>query len=157
MTERVLDPTDIQIRLAGMDDLDDLLQLCAEHACHEGSAYVVQGKREGLGRALFSPSPRLWAWVAQAESGLVGYVTATREFSTWQACDFLHMDCLYVCASRRNVGLGAALLKTVAVHARKLGLQEIQWQTPDWNLAAARFYRRAGATDQRKLRFSLRL
>jgi hypothetical protein len=39
--------------------------------------------------------------------------------------------------------------------ARKLGHHEVQWQTPQWNVGASRFYRRHGGVDQYKLRFVL--
>lgn len=144
----------VRIRSARIDDLDALLHLCAEHARHEGYEYSAEGKHAGLLRALSMSPPRLWLWVAEDDEELVGYAAASREFSTWQACDFLHLDCLYVGAAQRGAGIGALLLQTVARHAQQCGLQEIQWQTPAWNQDAARFYRRIGATDQPKLRFS---
>jgi len=156
MAESVRKHAGLRIRPAGIDDLDALLRLCAEHARHEGCEYSAEGKHAGLLRALSTSPPRLWLWVAQAGDELVGYAAASREFSTWQASDFLHLDCLYVGAAQRDAGIGAALLQTVASHAEQCGLQEIQWQTPVWNQDAARFYRRAGATEKSKLRFSWR-
>jgi ribosomal protein S18 acetylase RimI-like enzyme len=146
----------VRIRPARIDDLDALLYLCAEHARYEGCDYSADGKHAGLLRALSTSPPRLWLWVAEVDEELVGYAAASREFSTWQACDFLHLDCLYVSAAQRGAGIGALLLQTVARHAQQCGLQEIQWQTPAWNQDAARFYRRAGATGKSKLRFTWR-
>jgi GNAT superfamily N-acetyltransferase len=74
----------------------------------------------------------------------VGYATASREYSTWSACEYLHMDCLFVRSNARGAGLGAALLKTVVAVARDLGVPEVQWQTPDWNVDASQFYQRHG-------------
>jgi GNAT superfamily N-acetyltransferase len=54
---------------------------------------------------------------------------------------------------RRGAGVGADLLMSVVELARELGCAEIQWQTPHWNTAAARFYGRHGALDRQKLRF----
>lgn len=156
MAEPAREKAGVRIRPADIDDLDAVLRLCAEHARHEGCEYSADGKHAGLLRALSMSPPRLWLWVAQAADELVGYAAASREFSTWQAGDFLHVDCLYVVAAQRGAGIGAALLQTVARHAEQCGLQEIQWQTPAWNQDAARFYRRAGATDQPKLRFTWR-
>jgi hypothetical protein len=49
------------------------------------------------------------------------------------------------------------LLAAVIVAARDAGCVQVQWQTPDWNVDAARFYRRAGAVERAKRRFVLSL
>lgn len=101
--------------------------------------------------------PRLHGWFARADGQVLGYATASCEFSTWAARDYLHMDCLYVRESARNRGVGADLLQAVVDRARRLGLAELQWQTPDWNVDAIRFYRRHGAVAKGKQRFVLAL
>jgi hypothetical protein len=49
-----------------------------------------------------------------------------------------------------------ALLNAVRAHAAVSGIPEIQWQTPDWNEDAARFYLPTGAAMLPKARFILR-
>ncbi|HET8555661.1 MAG TPA: GNAT family N-acetyltransferase [Rhodanobacteraceae bacterium] len=146
-----------RVRPATVDDLADLVELCAEHAAYEGAVYATEGKAALLRAALFSPPFRLHAWVAELNGRVVGYASAAAEFSTWQAGEFLHMDCLYVRADCRGVGVGARLLRAIVDHARCTGYAEIQWQTPDWNVDAQRFYRREGAEARAKQRFSLRV
>ena len=143
------------VRRVRFDDLDALVAMCGEHALYEKAPYEPAGKAEALSQALFSAPPRLHAWVAEAAGELVGYATATVEFSTWQAGEFLHMDCLFVRAGRRGGGTGAALLQAVGDFARHTGCLEIQWQTPAWNVDAARFYGRFGAVEKAKRRFFL--
>jgi GNAT superfamily N-acetyltransferase len=105
---------------------------------------------------LFSISPRLFAWVASRDGrGLLGYATATSEYSTWNAREFLHMDCLFVKSGHRGAGIGAHLLASVLGFAHESGFKEAQWQTPHWNDDARRFYRRHGAVDHQKWRFVL--
>jgi GNAT superfamily N-acetyltransferase len=143
------------VRRARRSDLAALVSLCAEHASYERADYDPAGKAEQLERALFAPSPRLYAWVASSSDVLIGYATAAAEFSTWRAGDYLHMDCLFVRDGQRGAGVGAELLQAVLSFARKHGYAEVQWQTPAWNLDAARFYRRNGALDSGKLRFAI--
>lgn len=145
------------VRRAQPDDLEALVAMCGEHARYEKASLAPALTVEALAQALFLPSPRLHAWVAGAAGELSGYATATLEFSTWQACEFLHMDCLFVREGRRGGGTGAALLAAVADFARRAGCAEVQWQTPAWNVDAARFYRRLGAVEKPKCRFFLRL
>jgi len=146
-----------QIRPVHPDDLAELVRLCEEHARFERASIDTAGMPERLAAALFAPLPRLWGWVAVDGSGCAGYATASAEYSTWRAAQFLHMDCLFVRDGRRNEGIGAALFAAVRRHALDGGYADIEWQTPAWNVAAARFYRRSGATDAGKLRFCLGL
>ncbi|MGW1911840.1 N-acetyltransferase family protein [Streptomyces sp. NPDC002076] len=43
----------------------------------------------------------------------------------------------------------------VVAEARRLGLAQVQWQTPAWNEEAVRFYDRLGARATEKLRYTL--
>lgn len=135
-------------------DLPDVLDLCAEHAAYERSGFDRAGCAAGLGDALSAAVPRLLCRVAEAD-GIVGYATATIDFSTWRAREFLHMDCLYVRAAQRGAGIGARLLAALRDEACARGIDEMQWQTPDWNAGAARFYRRLGAAEAHRLRYRL--
>lgn len=143
------------IRPASPGDMEALVALCAEHAAYEGTFYDSRDKGEQLSAALFSPSPRLHAWVVEQQGRLVGYATATQEFSTWDAAVFVHMDCLYLREEVRGVGLGRLLMIEIAYLALTLGCVQVQWQTPAWNERAIRFYRRLGAEGKEKVRFCL--
>ena len=68
---------------------------------------------------------------------------------------FGHLDCLYVAEAQRGAGLGRLLVKAVASSAAARGYRELQWQTPEWNLAAIRFYESLGASRRPKERFTL--
>ncbi|HYF62799.1 MAG TPA: GNAT family N-acetyltransferase [Herpetosiphonaceae bacterium] len=143
------------VRMAIPDDINSLIDLCAEHAAYERAPYDPRGKGERLMRALFAAEPRLHAWVAEQGGRLVGYATASREFSTWDAAPFLHMDCLYLREAVRGAGAGKLLVREIARLARALGCANVQWQTPDWNERAHSFYRRLGAEGKPKVRFCL--
>lgn len=145
------------VRRVGRQDMAALVEMCGEHARYERASELPVGVAERLGRALFATPPRLQAWIAEANGELLGYASATTEFSTWQAREFMHMDCLFVREGLRGDGIGVSLLAAVIVAARGAGCVQVQWQTPDWNVDAARFYRRAGAVEGPKRRFVLQL
>ncbi len=67
------------------------------------------------------------------------------------------MDCLFVVEEYRGNGVGAALLATIVQFAREQGYDQVQWQTPEWNERARKFYRREGAAEKHKVRFTLNL
>lgn len=144
-------------RHAHPEDLPRVAELAAEHAAYEQAGPPPADLAARLHRLLFdTETPRLRCLVAELPDGtLAGYATCAPELSTWDAAEYLHMDCLYLTAEARGHGLGALLMSAVRREARTLGLPEIQWQTPTWNDGAIRFYDRLGATSKEKRRYAL--
>ncbi|MGA5821528.1 GNAT family N-acetyltransferase [Kitasatospora sp. NPDC094028] len=143
------------IRPATPADLPAIAHLCAAHAAFERADPVPADLAARLEPALFSPHPQAWCLVLDRGGELTGYATFSREFSTWQAADYIHLDCLFVTEAHRGAGWGRALLDAVRHAATALGATHLQWQTPDWNTDAIRFYHRTGARSRPKVRFSL--
>ncbi|MFK8846767.1 GNAT family N-acetyltransferase [Streptomyces sp. Ac-502] len=147
------------IRHAVRTDLADVVALAAEHAAYERSVPPAADLEERLADALFGPRPQwLRCLVAELSGGeLAGYATCSTAFDTWQGREYLSLDCLYLCAEHRGLGLGALLVEAVIGEGKALGVAEMQWNTPDWNAGAIRFYDRFGATRKDKKRFTLAL
>ncbi|WST92948.1 GNAT family N-acetyltransferase [Streptomyces erythrochromogenes] len=144
------------IRRARVGDLPRLVELIHEHVAYEKSAPRPADLAGRLGPRLFAEDSRLWVLLAENADGVVaGYAACSAEFAFWDARDHLHMDCLYLAAAARGQGLGAALMEGVTELARELGLEQVQWQTPDWNEGAIRFYVRLGAASNPKFRYAL--
>lgn len=143
------------IRWARPDDLEQIVELCAEHATFERADYAPEGKRERLREHLFGPQPRAYCLVVDAPDGhsLAAYATFTLEFSTWDAAEFVHVDCLYLRLGARNRSLGWQLGKRIASEALALGARHMQFQTPPFNEAAIRIYSAMGARRKDKVRF----
>ena len=150
-------PTGPIVRRATGRDMAILVALCTEHARFERIEHAMGERGDALAAALETTPPPLHAWLACIEGEAVGYATATIDFSTLDAAHFLHMDCLYVREAWRGHGVGQQLFATLRDFARSCGCAAMQWQTPDWNEGAARFYRRQGAFERNKRRFGLRL
>ncbi len=145
----------IIIRPAEPDDIQEIIRLCGEHAEYEQASYSPDGKAEKLAGFLFSETPRLYCLIAQKADEIVGYATYMQEFSTWDASLFIHLDCLFVRPQARSLGIGEDLVRAIVEHAQRLGCEQIQWQTPEWNERAIKFYHRIGATSKPKLRMYL--
>ena len=145
------------VRPALHDDATAIAELCAQHARYENAAAVAADLASRLHAELSANPPRLHAWIATSAEEPIGYATATAEFSTWAAREYLHMDCLFVRADARGHGIGAQLLQRVIEFALEQGYAELQWQTPAWNADAIRFYTRFAAAAKAKQRFVLRL
>ncbi|MEV6957344.1 GNAT family N-acetyltransferase [Streptomyces sp. NPDC051183] len=144
------------VRPARPEDLPRLAELMHEHIAYERAAPRPAGLADRLGPLLFADGARVWALLAETPDGAVaGYAACSAEFSFWDARHYLHMDCLYLAEEARGHGLGAALMEGVAGLAREQGLGHVEWQTPDWNEGAIRFYDRLGATGRSKRRYAL--
>ncbi|WSZ43060.1 GNAT family N-acetyltransferase [Streptomyces sp. NBC_00190] len=153
------------VRRARVGDLPRLVELIHEHVAYEKSAPRPPDLAERLGPQLFAegsseapPAVAGGKWVLLAETpdgAVAGYAACSAEFAFWDARHYLHMDCLYLAEEARGHGLGAALMDGVRGLARELGLDQVQWQTPDWNEGAIRFYDRLGATGLPKRRYGL--
>jgi GNAT superfamily N-acetyltransferase len=141
------------VRVARLSDIDQLIKLSSEHARFEKATFFPEGKADRLSSAIFADIPRLWCFVAESRVSIVGYATCTKDFSTWGAADYLHMDCLYLDPAHRNAGTGTEMMRRISRHAEALNCATIEWQTPVWNSNAARFYQKLGATSCEKVRF----
>jgi GNAT superfamily N-acetyltransferase len=65
------------------------------------------------------------------------------------------MDCLYLIDSCRGIGIGKLLFDRIKEESKKLDIKEIQWQTPNFNTRAIKFYDRTGAHSKSKERYFL--
>lgn len=139
------------IRRAVGADAPTLAELATEHADYERSSAHPDAR--ALGAALDAAPVGLWAWLAEEGGYPVAYAAVTEDFSTWRAEAFLHLDCLFVRATHRSRGIGAALFRQVLAHARERGITTLEWQTPSWNAGAIRFYERLGGKHALKARF----
>ena len=145
--------TEPAIRRATGRDARLIAEFIAEHAQYERSEARPDPRQ--LAAALDGLPPRLQVWLAEDGGETLGYAAVTEDFSTWRAAPFLHLDCLFVRERHRNRGAGAALFREAERHARERGLQRLEWQTPQWNRDAIRFYERMGGLCEVKARFSL--
>ncbi|HMZ06131.1 MAG TPA: GNAT family N-acetyltransferase [Anaerolineales bacterium] len=143
------------IRQAEPKDLPEIIQLCAEHAAFEQADYSPSGKADKLSAHLFNNPPACFCLVVEMDGALAGYATYSKEFSTWDADFYIHMDCLFLRPHARSMGIGEQLIKQIAQSAQALNCRLIQWQTPKFNARAVKFYKRIGATEKEKLRFFL--
>jgi len=147
----------IKIRFVIEEDLDDIITLCKRHAAYEKAGYNEEGKKEALFKGFFSPSPSLYCFVAVKGERVVGYATYMFQYSTWEADRYTYLDCLYLVEEVRGKGIGEKLMLQVKKASLSHGIRLMQWQTPDFNEGAIRFYKRLGGVSKSKERFTWEL
>jgi GNAT superfamily N-acetyltransferase len=148
------------IRNCVKEDLSEVVKLCKKHAEYEREALAPEGGQMQLGlrleSAIFSVTPRLFCFVVEVENNIIGYATYAFDFSTWDAQQFLYLDCLYLEDDFRGMGIGEAVMKTLERIAKENHCVNIQWQTPIWNERAIKFYQRMGGVGREKMRFGMK-
>jgi ribosomal protein S18 acetylase RimI-like enzyme len=145
------------IRNCEIRDLPKLVVLCQKHAAFEKADFSPEGKEERLKKALFDEQPKLHCLVVAAEKDIIGYVSYTFDYSTWDAGTFIYMDCLFFEEEARSLGIGEVLLAKLKQIGIAKNCLNIQWQTPQFNERAIKFYHRIGGKGKDKVRFTLDL
>ena len=145
----------IIIRPVKTNELPEILQLCALHAEYERLPFQVNGQVSALEKDIFSASPKLYCLVAEVKGHIIAYATYMKQYATWNAEEYIYLDCLFVIEEFRSDGIGEELMKQIRKHSAELGCSLMQWQTPEFNKRAIKFYRRMGAHSKSKERFFL--
>ncbi|MFH9353122.1 GNAT family N-acetyltransferase [Kitasatospora sp. NPDC017646] len=83
-----------------------MARLCAAHVAFERGDPVPADLASRLEPVLFPAHPRAWCIVADPGGEPIGYATYAREFSTWQAAEHVHLDCLFVTEPHRGEAWG---------------------------------------------------
>lgn len=145
----------ILVRDACLADVEPLLDLIGQHAAFEKTRASVTGPT--LAALIAAEAAPMRLFVAVEDARLAGYAALGFDYGLWHGARHAHLDCLFVAADFRGMGLGRRLLAQAVDIARRAGVARIEWQTPAWNEDAIRFYRREGAEAVAKMRFSLPL
>jgi len=133
------------IRPATKADVPVLVELICELAEYERARSEVEIDASMLESALFGPEPSAFARVATVADDVVGIALYYRSFSTWTGRPGIYLEDLYVRPAHRGLGLGKALLASLARLAQERGCARLEWSVLDWNEPAIAFYRSIGA------------
>ncbi|HET9143632.1 GNAT family N-acetyltransferase [Actinophytocola sp.] len=136
---------DQRIRRAREPDVDVLVKLIHELAEYERAPRECHVTPDQLRRALFGPTPAVFAHVAELDGEVVGCALWFLNFSTWDGVHGVYLEDLYVRPSARGSGLGKALLAALAEECVQQGYTRLQWWVLDWNEPAIGFYKTLGA------------
>lgn len=133
------------VRAARPSDVGRIHALVYALARYERAADQVRATPGQLGKALFGPSPAVFALVAEVEGEVVGFALWFLNFSTWEGVHGIYLEDLFVEPAHRGRGLGKALLQALAEIAVDRGYARVEWEVLDWNAPSIAFYRRLGA------------
>jgi GNAT superfamily N-acetyltransferase len=139
------------IRPAHPDDCPAIDALIRELAVYEKLEHLVKSSPQALRTHLFESSGFVEAIVAEIEDEaqerrIVGFALFFSTYSTFRGQAGLYLEDLYVQPPYRGVGIGKALLASVAARAVERGCGRLEWSVLNWNEPAIGFYRALGAT-----------
>lgn len=137
-----------RIRPAQIGDVEALLDLVRQLAVYEKEPDAATATPAQFETALFPAegAPTAYAHVAEVRTGDGDWETAGMalwflSFSTWTGCTGIYLEDLFVRPERRGLGLGQALLRTLAQICVERGYTRLEWSVLDWNEPAIGFYR----------------
>ena len=134
------------IRPASANDVPAILQMIHDLAIYEKEPDAVRNTPEMLTAALFGANPRVFATMAEDESGEVqGFALWFLNYSTWEGVHGIYLEDLYVRPESRGHGHGKALLRHLAATAVERGYARVEWSVLDWNEPSIDFYKNLGA------------
>lgn len=143
------------IRSVNKEELSEVVNLCEAHAAYEQLDFSRNGQEQRFVRDLFGVVPKLYCLVVEENNTLLAYATYMKQYATWDAAEYIYLDCIFVVKKHRSRGIGEQLMNRIKLETSKLKCQLIQWQTPTFNSGAIRFYERIGAVKKSKERFFL--
>jgi GNAT superfamily N-acetyltransferase len=134
------------IRPATVEDVPVILQMIHELAVYEKEPDAVRNTPEMLAGVLFGENPRVFAAMAENESGEIrGFALWFLNYSTWEGVHGIYLEDLYVTPEARGEGHGKALLQHLAATAVERGYARVEWSVLDWNEPSINFYKKLGA------------
>ncbi len=138
----------LTLRAAAPSDAAVIDAFVRELAEYEKLLHEVTATEADFAEALFGPSPRIFAEIAELDGEPVGFALWFYTFSTFLGRHGVYLEDLYVRPTARGHGVGKALLKRLAQRcvAEKLG--RLEWAVLDWNAPAIGFYDSLGAGAQ---------
>ncbi len=114
-------------------------------ADYERLAHQVDATDAMFEAALFGPSPKVFAEIAEWEGEPVGFALWFLNFSSFRGRNGLYLEDLFVLPSHRGHGIGHAMLEHLARKCVENGWTRFEWSVLDWNVPSIRFYQSRGA------------
>jgi GNAT superfamily N-acetyltransferase len=122
-----------------------LLAMVRALAESHGFLDKVTATAEGLEQALFAPEPIVGCLLAFHEGKPAGCAFWHRSFATSRGREVIYLEDLSVLPEYRRKGIARALLKALALEAKRRDCTSVYWLMKSWNEGAKALYSGTGA------------
>ena len=133
------------LRDAAPGDVAAIAGLVKELAAYEKLSHEVRATENDFRRALFGPTPRAHAMMADVDGTSVGFALYFFNFSGFAGRHGLYVEDVFVQPAHRGRGIGRAIFQALAARAVAEGCERMEWAVLDWNEPSINFYRALGA------------
>ena len=131
----------IIIRKAVKDDCRRLMELIHQLAVYEKAPDEVTVTIEHFEESGFGEKPVWWAFVAEVDGVVQGFVLYYIRYSTWKG-QRLYLEDFIVNEEVRGLGIGTLLFDKLIEVAKERKFKGMVWQVFDWNEPAINFYKK---------------
>ncbi len=135
----------VVLRPAAPPDVPHVLRLVRALAEYERLLHEVTATEADVHEALFGPTPRAHAILAETGGEPVGLALFYYTLNTFKLRRNIFLEDLFVAPEWRGTGIGLALMRHLAQRAVAENCGRIEWRVLNWNQPSIDFYRRLGA------------
>ena len=138
-------PVGVSIRAAQPSDGETIALLVRALAAYEKLAHDAVATGDDFRAHLFGPNRAAEAILAERDGAAIGFALFFTTFSTFRGRPGLYLEDIFVQPEQRGLGIGRALIASVAKIAVERGCARLEWAVLDWNAPAIGFYATLGA------------
>jgi len=109
-------------------DVPDILRLVRGLADYEHLLHEVTATEAELQAALFGPTPRAYAVIAEVDGAAVGLALFYYTLNTFKVRPNIFLEDLFVDPTHRGSGIGLALMRHLAQLAVAEGCGRLEWR-----------------------------
>ena len=91
-------------------------------------------------KRLINNEQKMYGFVAENESGVIGFTHCLFRPSTWTETDYCYLEDLFVDPKIRGKGVGRALMNRVVELAKEKKSKRVYWTTQEFNKTARVLY-----------------
>jgi GNAT superfamily N-acetyltransferase len=91
-------------------------------------------------KRLINNEQKMYGFVAENESGVIGFTHCLFRPSTWTETDYCYLEDLFVDPKIRGKGVGRALMNRVVELAKEKNSKRVYWTTQEFNKTARVLY-----------------
>ena len=137
--------TAFTLRDATPADVPVVVHFVRALAEYEKLLHEAKGTEVDFAAALFGPTPRAAAIIAEVDRKAVGLCVWHRTFSTFTARHGIWVEDVFVEPAYRGRGIARAIFRRLARQVKEEGGSRLEWNVLDWNEPAIGAYRAMGA------------
>lgn len=138
----------LAIRSAVAADAPLIIKLIADLAAYEKLSHEAKASEADIARDLFGADPKAFCEIAEWDGRPVGFSLWFYTYSTFQGRYGIWLEDLFVEPEARGLGIGKALLVSLARRCVREGLGRFEWWVLDWNEPSIKFYKSQGGVMQ---------